>query len=97
MCDIEGGIHGIYVYCDLVDHVVVGDTVAPLLRIVESNGYNGEMIYKIFEQPRYLPLRKKHFDVIELDIRDVFGEPILFETGHVTVTLHIRRAEKHYF
>ena len=97
VCDIEGGIHGIYVYCDLVDHVVVGDTVAPLLRIVESNGYNGEMIYKIFEQPRYLPLRKKHFDVVELDIRDVFGEPILFETGHVTVTLHIRRAEKHYF
>lgn len=97
VCDIEGGIHGIYVYCDLVDHVPVGDTVAPLLRIVESKAYNGEMIYKIYEQPRYLPLRKKLFDVVELDIRDVYGEKILFQTGNVTVTLHIRRAEKHFF
>ena len=30
---LPGLIHNLYVYCDIVDDVIVGDTVAPLLRL----------------------------------------------------------------
>jgi len=30
-----GHVHSAYVYCDLLEHVMVGDTKAPLLRIVD--------------------------------------------------------------
>jgi len=31
-----GEIHSVYVYCDILEHVAVGDTKAPLLRIVDK-------------------------------------------------------------
>jgi hypothetical protein len=65
--DIEGGLHELYVYCDLLECVPVGDTVAPLLRIVEADGPRGEMINIQYDHPRYVPLQKKAFDSIEID------------------------------
>ena len=32
----------------------------------------------MFEKPMYLPVQKKHFESIEIDIRDEFGESIPF-------------------
>jgi hypothetical protein len=95
--DIEGGIHSIYVYCDILEHVPVGDTKAPLLRIVDAGGEHGEMLYKSFDNLLYMPLQKKNFDSIEIDIRNSFGEPIAFESGQLVATLHFRRAVNPYF
>ena len=96
-CDIEGGLHAIYVYCDVLECVPVGDTVAPLLRIVQVNGVQGEMTHIQYDQPRYAPLQKKKFDTIEIDIRDDAGEKILFDSGKLIVTLHFRKAKEAYF
>mgnify|MGYP003401617484 FL=1 len=90
--DINGRIHNMYIYTDLIENVTVGDTEAPLLRIVETAGKFGDVIHQSFKMLRYIPLRKKSFDTIELDIRDVFGEPVSFESGILVVTLHFRRA-----
>jgi len=95
--DLYGGIHNIYVYTDIVENLVVGDSRAPLLRIVEAEGDYGDVLYQSFEIPHYIPVRKKRFDTIELDIRDVFGEPLSFESGALVVTLHFRRASDPYF
>src|SRR3989442_9521565 len=67
-CDIEGGLHAMYAYCDVLECVPVGDTMAPLLRIVEINGQKGEMVHIQYDQPRYVPLQKKEIDSIEVDI-----------------------------
>jgi hypothetical protein len=96
VCDINRGVTAIYVYCDILEYVPVGDTKAPLLRIVPADGQNGESIYRTFDEPRYIPLQKKHFDSIEVDIRDDFGEAIAFETGKLAVTLHFRQAQRQY-
>jgi hypothetical protein len=96
-CDLKGGIHGLYVYCDILENVAVGDTEAPLLRVVDAGGHNGENIHRVFDPPRYVPLRSKHFDSIEIDIRDDIGQPISFESGTLTLTLHFRRAASPYF
>lgn len=95
--DIDGGIHSLYVYCDLLEHVIVGDTSAPLLRLVDAKGKNGDMQHRCYDPPRYVPLRKKNFDCVEIDIRDDLGQPIAFESGKLSVTLHFRRAKNPYF
>ena len=73
-CDLEGGLHAIYVYCDLLECVPVGDTMAPVLGIVDAEGGKlGETIKRTFERPRYIPLQKKSFDSVEIFIRDAYG------------------------
>ena len=37
-CDLQAGIHALYVYCDLLQFTHVGDIKAPLLRVVNSGG-----------------------------------------------------------
>ena len=95
--DINGGINNIYVYTDLIENVTVGDTQAPLLRIVDAGVKFGDIIHQSFETLRYIPLRKKSFDTVEVAIRDAFGKPISFESGILVVTLHFRRASSPYF
>lgn len=96
-CDLSVGINYMMVYCDLLEHVPVGDTKVPLLRIVDASGSNGEIVHRAFDDARYIPLQKKHFDSIEIDIRDDLGKPIPFETGKLVVTLHFRQCESSYF
>lgn len=95
--DITKGINYVMVYCDLLEHVPVGDTMAPLLRVVNATGANGEIIHHVYDVPRYIPIQKKNFDTIEVDIRTDTGEPVLFETGKLMLTVHFKRADSKYF
>ena len=95
--DIEGGLHALYIYCDILECVPVGDTLAPLLRILDVNTKHGTMGHRYFEKPRYVPIQKKNFGTVEIDIRDDIGEKIPFETGKLIVTLHFRRVRDNYF
>jgi hypothetical protein len=95
--DVNGGIHGLYVYCDLAESVPVGDVEAPLLRVVSAKGKNGEMQQRNFDQLSYIPVQKKNFDSVEIFIRDDLGNPIPFESGKLLVTLHFRRVKNPYF
>ena len=72
--DIDCGRHALYVYCDLLEYVPVGDTSVPLLRIVDASGKPGGTITKWYEKPRYVPLQQKNFGSLEIDIRDSFGK-----------------------
>jgi len=97
VCDLTRGINYIMVYCDLLEHVPVGDTKAPLLRIVNATGSNGEILHRTFDEARYIPLQKRHFDSVEIDIRDDLGNPVAFENGKLVVTLHFRQCKRPYF
>jgi len=78
------------VYTDIIEPRVVGDTLAPLLRLVPRGTY-GEDSVETFKNIEYIPLRTKYFSTIEIDIRDDTGRPIPFERGKVVVTLHFRQ------
>ena len=95
--DITCGIHSIYVYASILEHLIVGDKLVPLLRIVDATGPPGAMLYRSFDHLRYMPIQMKELDALELDIRDVYGEPILFESGTLVLTLHFRKSESQYF
>jgi len=96
--DLQAGITSLYIYCDVLEMSVLGNTEVPLLRIVSiPDQKHGAIISKIYEHIRYVPLQKKHFDSIEIDIRDSYGEKIAFENGVVIVTLHFRRVHNPLF
>jgi len=60
-----------YVYCDLVEHVPVGDTKAPLLRIVNRMSDCGdENVHEGFNLQLYTPLQKRCFDTVEITFDD---------------------------
>lgn len=95
--DIKRGLHSLYVYCDLLQHQIVGDRTVPLLRIVPVRGSLGSVITRTYENVQYMPAKAGQWRDIEIDIRDDSGEPIHFESGKVWVTLHLRRAASPYF
>ena len=89
--DIHQGFYSLYVYCNLIEPWLVGDTRAPLLRIVPVEGHGGQMITKTYQHIQYLPLSQKHFRTIDIDIKKDTGEKVPFELGKLVVTLHFRK------
>ena len=89
--DVHQGFYSLYIYCDVVDPQSVGDTQVPLLRIVPIEGESGQMITKTYEHIQYVPLLRKHFHTIEIDIKKDTGESVPFELGELVVTLHFRK------
>ena len=96
MTDIMGGVYSMYVHCDIVEKTPVGNQLVSLLRIVDIQGKHGDVIHRNFEKPRYVPVLKRHFDSLEIHIRNGFGEVIPFERGTSIVTLHFRQVRERY-
>lgn len=86
-----------YVYCDLVEPQFVGDTMAPLLRVVDIDTggnryqYGANRVVR-FHDPHYVGLIKGEFDSVEIDLRDDTGEPLPFGFGTSSVKLHFRKS-----
>lgn len=80
-----------YIYSDLVEPQIVGDTVAPLLRVIPVKGHDGEMIHEVFDRPHYIPVTRKNFQTIETVIRTHTGRLMSFERGKLIVKLHFRQ------
>ena len=85
------GFNTLYVYTDIVESRIVGDTLAPLLRALPISGRHGDILSDRFTNIHYVPLLCSTFHSIEVDIRDDMGRRVPFEYGRVTVTLHFRR------
>ena len=85
-------VETLFVYCDVLEHVVVGDVMAPLLRIVDMKHAteNGRM-HKILNPPLYVPLQKKNFDTIEISITCDTGERVPFAHGKSVAVLEFKR------
>jgi hypothetical protein len=92
--DLNGNIHFLYVYSDIVSYSVVGDTKVPLLRVCDTEGEYGHMVKAIFTHPYYVPIDRNDFDTIEININTELGNPVPFEFGKSVVTLHFRRKHK---
>ena len=58
-----------YIYTDIIKSQYHGDVVVPVLRTVTVKGEQGNYVSKNFERPHYVPLNKKKFDTISINIR----------------------------
>ena len=95
--DLRRGFESLYVYSSIVEPRIVGDKIAPLLRIVPISGRHGEMVTALFDHVQSIPLLSREFGSVETEIRDDTGRPVPFERGKVTVTLHFRRCSSGLF
>lgn len=82
------------IYTNILEPHVTGNVQTPLLRALTLNLDQftyGSYQVKSFSPPMYLPVLLSAFRSIEIDIRDQYGNPILFDYGTLTVTLHFKR------
>jgi hypothetical protein len=89
--DLRGGLDTLYIYTNIVEPQIVGNTIVPLLRIVHIQGTHGEYIEKIFHSPHYIPVRTKEIDRIEIAVKSDSGIVIPFQFGKVICKLHFRK------
>ena len=82
----------IYCYSDIVSLQNVGDTRAPLLRIVPVTGKVGHVVYHSFDSPTYLKVSRTVFQSIGVELRQDSGEYVQFEYGKVVLVLHFRKS-----
>ena len=88
---LDETIHTLYVYCNIIENMPVGNDEAPLLRIVGVDAKQGEIAIKTYDNPMYVPVRIKKFDTVEIDIKSNTGEHVSFQHGKSEVILHFRK------
>lgn len=92
--DLRAGFDSIYIYCDLVAPQIVGNTKAPLLRIISIQGDYGQMVNQIFPSPHYVPVLHRNFSSIKISINTDQDKPVPFQFGKSVVKLHFRKQKK---
>jgi len=90
--DIKAGFESLYVYCNIIENQIVGNALAPLLRVVNLQGQRLEIIDKEYDSPHYCNVLQKDINEIEINIRNDMGELVNFEFGRVVVKLHFKKA-----
>jgi len=94
--NIMPNIRPVYVYYDILEHVPVGDTKAPLLRIVDKPSSLGGNVHRILNPTLYVPLQKRCFDTVEINMMTDTGVVVPFINGKSFVVLEFRRVAHPY-
>ena len=84
----------LFIYSDILDFCVVGDTVAQLLRSVPIRGDTAfQMVMEKFDQGHYMPVIRNFFENIRISIASDLGDLAKFQSGKSLVKLHFRPAK----
>lgn len=86
----------IFVYTDIIQPQVVGDVITSLLRIIPLDPTKfiyGAYKMHVFSPAHYVPVLRREFDTLEIDIRSTTGARIPFQFGSSCVKLHFQRVK----
>uniref|UniRef100_A0A1I8AQF7 PAS domain-containing protein n=1 Tax=Steinernema glaseri TaxID=37863 RepID=A0A1I8AQF7_9BILA len=89
--DFHNGLHAFFVYSNICDLSILGNSRSNLLRIMKVQGEHGDIVSQDFNPIQYIPVLNKNVQTIEIMICDSVGAPINFQYGDVIVVLHFRR------
>ena len=83
--------NSIYIFTDLTESQVFGSTYADILRTISINKIqkHAEIVYEC-ENLHFLKLKKRFIKTIQVLIRDMHGNPMLFRQGSVRLKLVFR-------
>lgn len=84
----------LFVYTDIIQPQVVGDVITTLLRIIPLDPTKfiyGAYKTHIFSPAHYVPVLRREFDTMEIDIRTTTGARVPFQFGVSCVKLHFQR------
>ena len=98
--DVNHGVHSLYVYCDLVEDQIVGDSTVKVIRTIPLKHKPGVVAplatHFHTDNPHYVPVSKRNTQTVEIHIRDDTGHDIPFIAGKVIVKLHFRLKRPHF-
>lgn len=84
------------IYTDIIEPTFIGHEMAYVLKIVNTQPKSltfGDACYKEFHKMHYMPLQKREFETISVDIRDYSGNFMPFLHGVLTLKLHFRKQD----
>ena len=82
----------IYVYCDLAERQLVGDSHVPLLRILDVPcNIAGDMVTHEFTNIHYVDLQRGTFEAVVVKLTDSRGNGIAFNHGDVVIKVHFKK------
>ena len=84
------GNQSLYVYSDIVDFSLLGDTAAQILRSVSIKGEFMSLVTERFDIPHYVPVATNHFETITIGISTDLEDNAKFASGKSLVKLHFR-------
>ena len=91
-CDANRSLQNIYVYCNIIKAIVVGDSTVPILRVFPANAeQHSTIVHHEFTLPHYRALETGDLSVIEIKLCDKHGNIISFHEGDVVLQLHFKR------
>ena len=92
--NLQLSLSSLWVYTDIVEPTIVGDSVANLLRIipVENTAKVGRRtVVRLYERPHYLKIMNNNIGMVEIEVTTSHGlSPILFK-DLIVAKLHFRR------
>ena len=91
--DMTGGLTALYVYCDILNVSVVGNTHEKLLRIVPIKGKYQDVVNHEFVNPDYIDVLHKNFSSVAITIKTDRDLPVAFKFGKAIVKLHFKRKQ----
>ena len=92
---LNRGITALYVYCNIIDSVFIGNVKAPLLLTCpfKKLGKQDFVNQVEFLNPSYIALNRKNLQQIDIAIYDDSGSLVPFLHGKTKVTLHFRKRQ----
>lgn len=88
--EFKRSVSAVYVYLDIVESRIVGDTRVPLLACIPVTCKPGELCFLQRDKPRYIPIQKSVFNDLKISLVDDRGENIRFESGKSLLEIHLR-------
>lgn len=87
---LDAGIPGeMFIYTDFIDHQIISNTSAPLLKIVPIFNHDDKTSRIEFSNRNYLQVNGNHINNITIECRDAQSNLISFEDGcSLILTLH---------
>ncbi|KAJ7310342.1 hypothetical protein JRQ81_007251 [Phrynocephalus forsythii] len=92
--DITGGFSSLYVYTDIIEHQIVGDSSVPLLHCIPVRGETYEWVTVTYDKPHYMLMSKNHINTITIEIKTDQNQDIQFNLGKVVVRSNIANYAK---
>jgi hypothetical protein len=90
--DIQRGIYSLYVYTDITEEQIVGNSFSHLLRVISVDDSKMAMNKQAFSnESYYVPLRVKQINSITIVIKNDLGNNIHFTSGKTICQLHFRK------
>lgn len=90
---LDAGIPGeMFIYTDIIDHQIISNTSAPLLKIIPIFNNDDKISRTEFLNRNYLQVNGNHINNITIECRDAQSNLISFEDGYnLILTLHFTK------